>query len=164
MTIAPWAPTGAVTATFESDKAVVAHGVSLVVTRISHKQMVSGPVVGIWEWELRKGSARVEGRYTGGALLAETAGFGVLAFLDGPRVTLVPWKQQPFTEAEAMAFAEAERVRRNLVGKDSGSGYYVEGSVLRASWPLDGKTLRMAIGMHSRRVLDIRIEASKKSP
>lgn len=164
VSIAPWTPKDAVTGTLALGKPLTAHGVSLVLTRFSHKEAASGAVVGIWEWELRKGGAKVEGGATEEALLAETSGFGVIALLraDGGDVqaTLAPSTQTPFTDQEAHDFAVAEHKRRNLPkGGGSGTIAGTTAGIYAMTW--NGKPrVRITIGLHSRRVLAVTISGS----
>jgi len=143
-------------------------------SRLHHHESECGaaggsPVVGIWEWELRKGGAKVTGGHTGKILVAETSGFGVLALLEsnnGPiTATLVPWQAKPFTDEQASEFAEQERVRRKIPKPGKGSGYTEQAGVLHKSW-LGGPQVEMLVGMSSRRVLSISIKPAKstKSP
>jgi hypothetical protein len=164
--IAPWSPKGAVSAELSEKTPLTAHGVSLVLTRFGHKQMVKGPVVGIWEWELRKGGAAVTGSYTGKKLFGELSAFGVLAVIEsdnGPiKGTLVPFNGKPFTEADAADFAEKEHERRNLPKTKNGTGYNVSAGVMYFGWTGDPK-VEMTIGMHSRRVIAISIKKAAKA-
>lgn len=164
LSIEPWAPKGAVTGVLELGKPLTAHGVSLVLTRSSHKEKAKGGVVGVWEWELRKGGAKVADGQTDASLLAETAGFGTLALLVGDgsevRATLVPWTGKPFTDEEVHDFAFAEHERRKLPKPGTHSMAGSGAGIYTITWS-GTPPVRMTIGLHSRRVLAVSIGPNK---
>lgn len=160
LVVTPFAPgPQASRGTVSRTKPFTAHGATLTLVRASHKERLDGGVVGIWEWELRKGSAVVTGSLTDEILYAEMAVGGVLAVMSGDGetldVTMVPWTRAPWTQDEAADFADAEHARRGLP-PSNGTGTSVEAGVLDRAYMGD-PVVRMRVGMHTRTLLSIKV-------
>lgn len=160
LVVTPFAPgPKALRGTVSRAKPFAAHGATLTLLRVSHKEYASGGVVGIWEWELRKGGAVATGVMTSERLYAETAAGGVLAVLSGEGetldVTLVPWTQPPWTEDEAVAFADAEHARRGLPSSTS-TGTQIDTGVLDRTY-MGNPSVHLRVGLLTRSLLSIEV-------
>ena len=147
---------------------VLKNGASVVLDVVTHKQLVDGPVVGVWELSVRKGDQSNQTRFVGERLDAELDAFGLAVAISAEgeevRARVIEAAPTALDSEGSLAVARALATMFGLVTNATSRSEEAGCHVAELLSIGEGVALHLRIGKFSRRLLPGSYGAVRPSP